>query len=174
MLKIETISIEEFRGIRSLDIDFKAKNFAICGPNGSGKSGVIDAIEFCLTGDISKLSGPGARDLSVKQHGPHVDARQHPDRAKVILRAIVPELGTQFTIQRSIHSPRTPTLTPRTKETINALAQIEAHPEFVLSRRQIVKYVLTPAGNRARDFRFCFVWTNLSESGNRLRELRMT
>src|SRR6266581_1895103 len=49
MIKLETAHIEEVRGIRKLDIDFRKGTFAISGPNGSGKSGVMDAIEFGLT-----------------------------------------------------------------------------------------------------------------------------
>ena len=52
MIKLESAHIEEVRGIRKLDIDFGKATFAISGPNGSGKSGVIDAIEFGLTGQI--------------------------------------------------------------------------------------------------------------------------
>ncbi len=44
MIKLECIHIEEFRGIRKLDLDFTKTSFAVSGPNGSGKSGVIDAI----------------------------------------------------------------------------------------------------------------------------------
>lgn len=58
MIKLESIQIEEVRGIRKLDLDFKKTNFAISGPNGSGKSGVIDAIEFGLTGEITRLTEP--------------------------------------------------------------------------------------------------------------------
>ena len=54
MIKLESAHIEEVRGIRSLDLDFQKSTFAISGPNGSGKSGVIDAIEFALTGSISR------------------------------------------------------------------------------------------------------------------------
>ena len=34
MIKVDSIIIKEFRGIRDLTLDFKGKNFAICGPNG--------------------------------------------------------------------------------------------------------------------------------------------
>jgi len=37
--------IEEFRGIRDLNLDLADKNFGVCGPNGTGKSGVVDAID---------------------------------------------------------------------------------------------------------------------------------
>ena len=61
MIKIETAHIEEVRGIRKLDIAFGTATFGISGPNGSGKSGVIDAIEFALTGQIGRLMGPVPR-----------------------------------------------------------------------------------------------------------------
>src|SRR3546814_19368609 len=75
MIRIEKIAIKEFRGIRDLELVMGGQNFAACGPNGTGKSGIVDAIEFALTGSISRLSGAGTGDLSVKQHGPHVDFR---------------------------------------------------------------------------------------------------
>ena len=59
MIRIEAITIKEFRGIRDLTLRFNGKNFAICGPNGTGKSGVVDALEFGLTGSVSRLSGEG-------------------------------------------------------------------------------------------------------------------
>ena len=57
MIRLESAHIEEMRGIRKLDIQFGKGPFAISGPNGSGKSGVIDAIEFGLTGQIGRLTG---------------------------------------------------------------------------------------------------------------------
>jgi predicted ATP-dependent endonuclease of OLD family len=75
MIRIEKIDIHKFRGIRDLTLDLKGQNFAACGPNGTGKSGIVDAIEFALTGGISRLSGSGTGGLSVKLHGPHVDSR---------------------------------------------------------------------------------------------------
>ena len=95
MIRIEAIHIEEFRGIRSLNLSLTGENFGICGPNGTGKSGVVDAIEFCLTGNITRLSGQGQGDLGVKRHGPHVDHRNDPDKAKVSIKAVIPSLDKQ-------------------------------------------------------------------------------
>lgn len=57
MIKLHVLIIEEFRVIRKLRLDFAGKNVAVYGPNGTGKSGVVDAIEFVLTGNISRLTG---------------------------------------------------------------------------------------------------------------------
>jgi len=81
VIRVDSITIKEFRGIRDLTLEFKEKNFAICGPNGTGKSGVVDALEFALTGNVSRLSGEGRGDISLKQYGPHVDKRNDPDKA---------------------------------------------------------------------------------------------
>jgi DNA repair exonuclease SbcCD ATPase subunit len=75
MIRIESITIEEFRGVRKLTLDFKGKNFSICGPNGTGKRGVVDALEFVLTGNISRLSGEGRGEISLRQQAPDVDTQ---------------------------------------------------------------------------------------------------
>ena len=83
MIHVDTLKIEEFRGVRTLELYFGRSNFAICGPNGTGKSGIVDALEFVLTGSISRLTGKGRGDLSVKEHGPHVDSSKSPEKAGV-------------------------------------------------------------------------------------------
>lgn len=52
MIQVREIHIEEFRGIRDLTLTLDCRSFVIWGPNGSGKSGVVDAIDFALTGNI--------------------------------------------------------------------------------------------------------------------------
>ena len=112
MIKLETAHIEEMRGIRKLDIDFRKSTFAISGPNGSGKSGVIDAIEFGLTGQIGRLTGRGTKGLSVSEHGPHIDKTKFPDAAFVELQVLLPALGKTATITRKVSSPKKPKITP--------------------------------------------------------------
>jgi DNA repair exonuclease SbcCD ATPase subunit len=113
MIRIEKISVHEFRGIRDLTLDLKGQNFAACGPNGTGKSGIVDAIEFALTGSISRLSGSGTGGLSVKEHGPHVDSRNKPQQAYVTLDVVIPSLeGKKATIHRTVKAANAPTITP--------------------------------------------------------------
>lgn len=68
MIQIEQIEISEFRGIRHLVLTLGKKSFGIAGPNGTGKSGIVDAIEFALTGNITRLGGEGTGEISVKSH----------------------------------------------------------------------------------------------------------
>ena len=151
MIKLEAAHIEEVRGIRKLDIDFKKGNFAISGPNGSGKSGVIDAIEFGLTGQIGRLTGRGTKGLSVAEHGPHVDKTKFPDAAFVELKVFLPGIGKSATITRKVSSPKKPKIVPADDDIKAVLAEIADHPEITLSRREILRFILVEPSKRSEE-----------------------
>ena len=151
MIKLESAHIEEVRGIRKLDIDFQKGTFAISGPNGSGKSGVIDAIEFGLTGQIGRLTGRGTKGLSVSEHGPHVDKTKFPDAAFVELRVFLPGIGKSATITRKVSSPKKPKIVPGDDDVKAALAEIADHPELALSRREILRFILVEPTKRSEE-----------------------
>ena len=148
MIKLETAHIEEVRGIRKLDIDFRKEKFAISGPNGSGKSGVIDAIEFGLTGQIGRLTGRGTKGLSVSEHSPHVDKTKFPDAAFVKLQVFLTEIGKSVTTTRKVSSPKKPKIEPPDDDVKAALAEIADHPEITLSRREILRFILVEPTKR--------------------------
>ena len=151
MIAIESITIEEFRGIRDLTLAFAGKSFGIGGPNGTGKSGIVDAIEFALTGAVSRLSGEGRGEVSLKEHGAHVDQRNNPDKARVTVTVKIPSLGKTARVSRSVKAPASPTITPADPDVARILKHIEAHPEVVLSRRELIRYVLATPGKRAEE-----------------------
>lgn len=149
MIKLESVHIEEVRGIRKLDIDFAKETFAISGPNGSGKSGVIDAIEFGLTGEIGRLAGRGTKGLSVAEHGPHVDKTKFPDAAFVELKVFIPSLGKSGAITRKISAPKKPKIVPADPDIKAALDEVADHPEITLSRREILRFILVEPARRS-------------------------
>lgn len=151
MIKIEAIHIEEFRGIRKLDISFNEGPFAISGPNGSGKSGVIDAIEFGLTGEISRLTGRGTQGLTIVEHGPHVDKTKFPDAAFVELRVALPAIGKTATITRKVKEPKKPKVEPADADVLAVLADVVEHPEIMLSRREVLRFILVEPSKRAEE-----------------------
>ena len=152
MIRIDKIHIKEFRGIRELSLELKGQNFAACGPNGTGKSGIVDAIEFVLTGNISRLAGAGTGGLSVKAHGPHVDSRNKPEAASVTLDVTIPSLGNKKAqIRRTVKSANSPEIKPADKDVIAAFESVNLHPEFVLSRRELIRYVLSEPGQRSKE-----------------------
>lgn len=151
MIRVKALHVEQFRGIRALDLDLAGQNFGICGPNGTGKSGVVDAVEFCLTGDVTRLSGQGTASLEVKSHAPHVDQREHPEKSNVTITADIPSLGKTVKIHRSVKNPKKVQITPADAAVKRIVQELETHPEFALSRREIVKYIITPPGKRSED-----------------------
>jgi recombinational DNA repair ATPase RecF/DNA uptake protein ComE-like DNA-binding protein len=151
MIKLESAHIEEVRGIRKLDIDLERQTFAISGPNGSGKSGVIDAIEFGLTGEISRLTGKGTKGLTIAEHGPHVDKTKFPDAAFVRLQVFFPNFGKTATITRKLSAPRKPKIEPAEPDILAAIKEVEAHPEITLSRREVLRFIVAEPTTRSQE-----------------------
>ena len=152
MIKLESVHTEWARGIaRKLELDFQRQSFAISGPNGSGKSAVIDAIEFALTGQIGRLTGSGTKGLSVTEHGPHVDKAKSPDAAFVELKVCIPNLGKSATIIRKFKSPAKVEIEPADDDVEAALVEVADHPEIVLSRREIIRFILIEPSKRSEE-----------------------
>lgn len=151
MIKIKQIHIEEFRGIRKLTLDLDGKSFGICGSNGTGKSGVVDAIEFGLTGTLTRLTGEGQGELSVGKHAPHVDLRAEPEKSKVTITAHIPSLGRDVVLTRNVKAPKQLVVTPAGGPEEATIRALQAHPEFALSRREIAKYIITPPARRSAE-----------------------
>jgi hypothetical protein len=168
VIKLETAHIEEVRGIRKLDIDFRKEKFAVWGPNGSGKSGVIDAIEFGLTGQIGRLTGRGTGGLSVAEHGPHVDKTRFPDAAFVRLQVYLTELDKSVTITRKISTPKKPKIEPADDDVTAALAEIADHPEIALSRREILRFILVEPTKRSEEIQTILKLDEIGETRSTL------
>lgn len=151
MIQIKAIHIEEFRGIRQLDLMLDCASFVVAGPNGSGKSGVVDAIDFALTGTIGRLSGSGTGNVSLIKHGPHVHQRDNPAAAKVSLTIVDNASGQTAVLTRCVKTAGDYTLEPRTPELEAAVLWASQHRELTLSRREVIKYVNTEPGKRAQE-----------------------
>jgi hypothetical protein len=169
MIKLESVHIEEVRGIRKLDLDFGKQNFAISGPNGSGKSGVIDAIEFCLTGQMGRLAGTGTQGLSVSDHGPHVDKNKFPDASFVTVRAFLTEIRKNATITRMLKSPNKPIVEPGDDDIKAAFAKIADHPEITLSRRDILRFILVEPTKRSEEIQAILKLDEIGQTRNALK-----
>lgn len=145
------LRIEEFRGIRELDLSIDSNSFVVVGPNGSGKSGVVDAIDFVLTGNVARLSGAGTGGISVTKHAPHVHQRDNPAAARVTLTFTHPASGQVGVLTRGVKTAGQFTLEPNTPELAAAVGWAAQHPELILSRREVIKYVNTVPGKRAQE-----------------------
>ena len=151
MIQIESVVIRELRGIRELEVQPGRENFVVSGPNGSGKSGVVDAIEFALTGEMSRLSGKGTGGLSVTRHGPHIDRQDDPAAAEVSLRFYVPELDRSAVLTRNVKNAKKFSLEPDESDIRAIVEELTGHPELTLTRRELIRYILVRPGQRSKE-----------------------
>ncbi len=148
-MRLLELEIYNVRGIPHLLMKPDGKNFVVWGPNGSGKSAVVDAIDFLLTGQISRLTGKGTGGITLNKHGPHID--HEPEEAAV--RAIVqlPGLEHPVEIKRCLAHPNDlecdKTMTPQ----LEAIMTLAKRGQHVLTRRDILKYIISDAGTRAQE-----------------------
>jgi recombinational DNA repair ATPase RecF len=149
MIRVDKLVITEFRGIRSLRLDLDKKSFLVLGPNGTGKSGIVDAIDFALTGSVARLTGAGTGGITVLRHAPHVSHRDKASEARVELTFTDTTSGTIGTLSRTVRTAKTFTLTPDTPALRAAVAVAAAHPELILTRRDVLKFVLAEPGKRS-------------------------
>ncbi len=151
MILIESVTIKELRGIRDMTLTLDRKPFVISGPNGSGKSGVVDAIQFAFTGEMARLKGSGTGDVSLTDHGPHVERRNDPDAASVTVNVYIPHLQKSAAITRTIKKHKSPKITPNDPAVIAAFEELAEHSEVTLSRREIIKFILAEATKRSQE-----------------------
>ena len=151
MIKIESLTIRNFRGIKDLTIPVLGKSWVIHGRNGSGKSGVVDAIEFALSGEVGRLSGEGRGDVSVKIHGPHVDVKDDPKSAQVEIDLKLDSFSGELRIIRDCNNPSKFRTIPAGEELSALVKSFPLGKELVLSRREILKFVLSEPGKRSKE-----------------------
>lgn len=169
MIQIKSIHVQEFRGIRQLDLDLDCTSFVVVGPNGSGKSGVVDAIDFALTGNIARLSGSGTGGVTLLKHGPHVHHRDNPAAAKVALTIVDTDSGQSGVLARCVKTPGQYTLEPNTPELVAAVRWAAQHPELTLTRREVIKYVGIEPGKRAQEVQALLKLDRIDETRRLLR-----
>ncbi len=147
-MKIIELEIDNIRGIRHLKLEQNEKNFVIYGPNGSGKSAVVDSIDFLLTGSISRLTGEGTGDISLRKHGHHVN--HQPNEAKV--RAIFKLEGSDDSIElsRCMEEPKKLVFDESLKDVIEPILTLAKQKQYILTRRDLLRYITANSSTRAQ------------------------
>ncbi len=150
-MKILELEIANLRGIKN-PISFKpdGENMSIQGPNGSGKSGVVDSLDFLMTGDITRLTGKGTRGITLKTHGKHVDAEAKD--AVVTAKIQLEGIDQPITFHRTISNPKVLYMDREIDEQIlNDALEIAKRGQHVLSRAEILKFIAAESSTRAEE-----------------------
>jgi len=99
-MKLSFVEMEGFRGFRDKTrVEFSGEFVVLTGRNGSGKSTVLDAIEFALTGTISKFDVTAAKGGGLDEHIWWVGSGK-PLQYKVTV-GFVDEFGKDVEVARS-------------------------------------------------------------------------
>ncbi len=149
-MRIHKLEIQNIRGITSLTLEPKGKNFLISGPNGTGKSSVVDAIDFLLTGDITHLTGRGTKGISIKKYGSHLDKRKQLEECFVSAEMTLNNKD-HFTIKRTVLTPDQLIISDETQlDALNNALTLANEGQHILTRREILSYIATEPSNRAQ------------------------
>ena len=148
-MRLIELEIYNVRGIPHLLLKPNGKNFVIWGPNGSGKSAVVDAIDFLLTGRISRLLGKGTGGITLKEHGPHIDHKPEEAMVRAVLK--LPGVANPVEIERCMGKPDTLKYDKTIKDRLQPILDLARRGQHVLTRRDILKYITADAGTRAQE-----------------------
>ena len=143
------IGIENIRGLPDLRLRPNGKTLVIWGPNGAGKSAVVDAIDFVLTGRISRLVGEGTAGITLARHGPHID---HAAESAVVTATLQLEgFDDPIIINRCIATRDYLECPDEARAKLAQLGKIVRRGGLILTRRDILRYVTAEAGTRANE-----------------------
>ena len=156
-IRLIELEITNFRGLPQILLKPAGKNLVIWGPNGSGKSAVVDAVDFLLTGQISRL-GEGTKGLTLKKHGPHVGAKPKDTRVRALIQ--IPGHDQPVEISRSLSHPAKLECPEEARPLLEPILEVARKGQHVLTRREILKYVTSDASTRAQQIH---VLLNISE-----------
>ena len=129
-VKIKQLCIENFRGVRRLQLDVEGRHLIVVGENGSGKSSIVDALEYYFTGTLQKLSGRA--DVDKRESIPHLLGG--PTRVEMAFSGGDGAAVEPFAVPFPRRGVRPPPALRATFEMAND------HP-FVLRRAQILNFV---------------------------------
>jgi energy-coupling factor transporter ATP-binding protein EcfA2 len=148
-MRLLELEIHNVRGIRHLRLRPDGDNLVIWGPNGSGKSAVVDAIDFLLTGRISRLSGRGTAGITLRAHGPHIDCE--PRDAKVRGLFSLAQEATPVSIERCMATPSWVQCPSDVKRRLQPILDLARRGQHVLTRRDILRYITAERGTRGQE-----------------------
>ena len=135
-------------------------NLVICGPNGSGKSSILDAIDFLLTGQISRLVGRGTGGITLQEHGINLNAANSPENAFVSGRFQLHD-STVVELQRFVTNSNELSCGTYDPDAMKLLLRLASNGQHILTRQRILQYVTEQPKDRAEKIQALLGLSNL-------------
>ena len=150
-MKIHKLEIKNLRGIPDLSIELQCKSLVIYGANGSGKSGVIDALDFLLTGRMARLLGEGTEGVSLKEHGPHIDMVADLGKVEVTALVALNGISEHVSITRRMDAPKKLIYDAKYNVAMTPLIELLDRGQHVFTRRELLKLITAKSSTRAQE-----------------------
>lgn len=147
-MRLLELEIHNMRGIRHVVLEPDGDNFVIWGPNGAGKSAVVDALDFLLTGRISRLTGRGTSGITLNHHGPHIDRK--PKDARVRAKIKISGIPDPVEIERCMANADMLVCQKSVRPQVERIMDVAQRGQHVLTRREILKFITTVPSTRGR------------------------
>lgn len=146
-MRLLELEINNLRGIPHIKLTPNGQNFLVFGTNGSGKSSIVDAIDFLLTGKISRMVGRGTRDIRLKDHGPHINFTPEDVSVRGVFE--IDGISEPVEIKRSMIRPRILICDSNAESKIRSILEMANRGQHVLTRREILNYITADARTRS-------------------------
>lgn len=169
-MRIQELEICNFRGIKHLELSPEGRNFLISGPNGSGKSAIVDAVDFLLTGDVSRMKGPGTKGIKLKDHAKHIQAEPSDCWVKATVKLL--EDGDSIEIKRSMDKPRNLICDEEYVPELEPVQELALRGQHVLTRREILNYVTSDSGTRGKEIQKLLKLNEVDDTRRKLVKVR--
>ena len=169
-MRIQELEICNFRGIKELKLEPNGNNFLISGPNGSGKSAIVDAVDFLLTGDVSRMKGPGTKGIKLKDHAKHIQAEPSDCWVKATVKLL--EDGDSIEIKRSMDKPLNLIYDEEDVPELEPVQELALRGQHVLTRREILNYVTSDSGTRGREIQKLLKLNEVEDTRKKLVKVR--
>lgn len=147
-MRIKKLKIESLRGIVHTEIVPDRENVVVYGPNGSGKSAVVDAIDFLLTGQISRLIGEGTSGITLIKHGKHVTTEDLSD-CYVEADVTIDGMSDVINVKRYISSPSNLIVDEAVRSEVEEVMHVAEKHQFLLTRREILRFITAENSSRS-------------------------
>ncbi len=152
-MKILSLEVRNIRGVPYFRHDFQSENAVIVGANGTGKSSILDALDFLLTGNITRLQGEGTGSITLSKYGPHVNITAKPEFGYVVASVGLPGYQQPVTVERHISEPQTLVYVNCDEGVLDESERLARHGLHMLTRQQMLKFIAASPSNRAAQIR---------------------
>ncbi len=147
LMKLLDLEARNFRGLVNFSAALSGVSIAIDGNNATGKSGVVDAVEFLLTGKVTRLTGEGSGDLTLDEHAKHVDKSIDDSYVKATIRL---QTGAELVVFRSLKDKKLKKISGD-DVTFASLEEIASSGHFLLTRREVLRFITCESRKRSEE-----------------------